>query len=81
MDTNVTVIQAAAALFGFGYALLLSSAFTRIKNITMQLGYEENTDTIFAIQSKFVNIKLFDHIKCPYIMILISILEKLINMF
>ena len=81
MDTNVTAIQAVAPLFGFAYALLLSSTFTRIKTITMQLGYEDNTDTIFTIQSKFCNVKLVERVLYLMIIILISISETLINMF
>ena len=61
MDTNVSTIQGGAALFGFGYALLLSSTFKRITNITTKLGYEDNAKTNITITSKHVNIKLFDY--------------------
>ena len=61
MDTNVSTIQGGAALFGFGYALLLSSSFKRITNITTKLGYEDNAKTNITITSKHVNIKLFDY--------------------
>ena len=51
MDTNVSIIQRVAALFGFGYALLLSSTFKRINNITTKLGYEDNANTNLVITS------------------------------
>ena len=51
MDTNVSTIQGGAALFGFGYALLLSSSFKRITNITSKLAYEDNANTNIAITS------------------------------
>ena len=50
-DTNVSTIQMVAALFGFGYALLLSSSFKRIANITTKLGYEDNANTNLVITS------------------------------
>ena len=63
MDTNVPLIQAVAALFGFGYALHFTSNFTRMHIITQKLGYNDNSNTNLAITSKFVNIILFDYIK------------------
>ena len=66
MDTNVSLIQAVAALFGFGYALHLTSNFTRMNIISKRLGYNDNSNTNLAITSKFVKIKLFDYIKQTY---------------
>ena len=63
MDTTVSLIQAVAALFGFGYALHLTSNFTRMNIISKRLGYNDNSNTNLAITSKFVKIKLFDYIK------------------
>ena len=60
MHTNTTMIKGMAALFGFGYALLLSSTFKRISIITNKLGYKDDSNTNLVITSKFVNSTLID---------------------
>ena len=51
MDTGVSTIQGVAVLFGIGYALLVSSTFKRINNITKKLGYEDNANTNLVIRT------------------------------